>query len=76
MASFIWNQAVGTCAGFVYGIDGRIIIAIIAWRVVPSFGITYLILILLIMNAAAIQGGIGRTRRAARKREFCPSGEE
>lgn len=73
MASFIWNQAVGTCVGFGYGIDGRIIIAIIAWRVVPSFGITYLIL--LIMNAA-IQGGIGRTRRAARKRESCPSGEE
>lgn len=70
MASFIWNRAVKTCAGSVYGIVCRIITAIIVRQVVPSFGITYLIL--LIMNAAAIQGGIGRTRRSARKRESCP----
>ena len=45
--------AAGICVGFAYGIVCRIIIAIIAWRVVPSCGITYSILPG--MNAARVR---------------------
>lgn len=57
-ASFIWNRAAGTCAGFAYGIACRRAIATGVVPRAPNIGIIYSIW--LIMNVASLIIGLPR----------------